>query len=108
MEWPPRSLNCEAIISLVSIEVLVTLTRHAVSRSTVVLSALALLILTAPAFAQMNTADIAGIVTDPSGAVVPGATVVSVNVATQAKAASSTNDAGQYVLAELPLGEYSL
>lgn len=58
--------------------------------------------------AQMNTADITGSVTDPSGAAVPGATVTAVNVATQSKATSASNEAGEYLLAELPLGEYSL
>ena len=36
---------------------------------------LALLLVPAPAFAQVETGQIAGTVTDPQGAVVPGATV---------------------------------
>ena len=59
-------------------------------------------------FAQMNTADITGNVTDPSGAIVPGATVTALQEATQQKHTTVTNDAGQYSLQQLPLGEYKL
>ena len=37
------------------------------------------------AFGQMNTADITGIVIDPTGAIVPRATVTALQVATQRK-----------------------
>jgi Carboxypeptidase regulatory-like domain len=103
MECHPRSINSEAVACLG------ILARRAAVRGAVLTSALALLILTTPAsVAQMNTADIVGVVADPTGSVVPGATVVAVNAATQSKETSSTDDAGEYVLAELPLGEYSL
>ena len=58
--------------------------------------------------AQMNTADITGTVTDPSGAAVPGAAILAANQATRSKATSTSNDASENLLAELPLGEYSL
>ncbi len=60
------------------------------------------------AFGQMNTADITGSVTDPSGALVRGATVTALQVATDQKHTTVTNDAGQFLLAQLPLGEYKL
>ena len=60
------------------------------------------------AFPQMNTADITGVVNDPAGASVPGAAVVALNIGTQRTFKSMTSDAGQYLLAQLPLGEYTL
>jgi len=67
-----------------------------------------ILCLATATFGQMNTADITGNVTDPSGAIVPGATVVALQVATQQKHTATTNDAGQYLLPQLPLGDYKL
>ena len=63
---------------------------------------------TTAAFSQMNTADITGVVSDPAGAIVPGATVVALELGTQHAFTSVTSDAGQYLLAQLPLGEYTL
>jgi Carboxypeptidase regulatory-like domain len=57
-------------------------------------------------FGQMNTADITGSITDPTGALVPRATVTALQVATQQKHTATSNGAGQYRLAQLPLGEY--
>jgi hypothetical protein len=68
----------------------------------------ALLLSAFAALAQMNTGEIAGAVHDPSGAVVPGASVVATQSATQQKRTVATNDAGQFFLAQLPVGEYSL
>ena len=59
-------------------------------------------------FGQMNTADITGNVADPTGAIIPGATVTAQQVSTQQKHTAVTNEAGQYLLAQLPLGEYKL
>lgn len=60
------------------------------------------------AFGQMNTADITGNVTDPSGGIIRGATVTALQVATQTKHTAVTNDTGQYSLPQLPLGEYTI
>src|SRR5580704_12678270 len=66
-------------------------------------------ILCAPrAFAQMNTGDITGVITDPAGAVVEGASVDAVNAETQRKFESLTNASGQYRLSQLPPGIYTL
>jgi hypothetical protein len=62
----------------------------------------------AVACAQMNTADITGVVRDPSGEVVTGATVVALNVATHLRFTSATNSAGGFLLGQLPVGEYAL
>lgn len=59
-------------------------------------------------FGQMNTGEITGSVTDPSGAFVPRATVTALEVATQQKHTATSNSAGQYLLPQLSLGEYEL
>ena len=51
---------------------------------------------------------IQGTVTDPGGAVVPGATVVATNVATSVETTKQTNDAGIYRISPLPPGEYKV
>ncbi len=67
------------------------------------------LILDVPwAFTQMNTGDIGGLVSDPSGAVVEGASVDAVNLESQRKFNSLTNAAGQYLLSQIPPGVYAL
>lgn len=61
-----------------------------------------------PTFGQMNTAEIAGQVKDPSGASIPGAAVVATQTATQQKTSAVSNDSGQFLLPQLSLGEYTL
>jgi hypothetical protein len=61
-----------------------------------------------PAFGQMNTAEIAGQVKDPSGASIAGASVLATQTATQQKYSAVTNEAGLFLLPQLPLGEYAL
>ena len=57
---------------------------------------------------QNVTGSIAGVVTDPSGAVVAGAKVVTENVATGTKTSVETNSAGVYTLRFLPIGTYTV
>src|SRR6266571_228687 len=45
-----------------------------------------------------GTGSIQGVVSDPSGAVIPGASVTAVNTATQVKTTRQTNEAGVYNL----------
>ena len=68
----------------------------------------ALILYLPPAFGQMNTAEIAGQVKDPSGASIAGATVLATQTATQQKYNAVTNEAGQFLLPQLSLGEYTL
>jgi len=54
------------------------------------------------------TASISGTVTDPSGAVIAGATVVATNLDTAVTTTLNTNSQGFYSFQELPLGKYSI
>jgi hypothetical protein len=67
-----------------------------------------LLILAAPAaaFAQTGAASLTGIVTDQSGAAVPGATVTATNQATNVDYTAISNDSGSYTVTALPVGAY--
>jgi Carboxypeptidase regulatory-like domain len=58
--------------------------------------------------AQGNTADIIGIVTDTSGAVVPGATVTLTNLGTNASQTATTNFSGDYIFTLVQVGSYSV
>jgi len=62
----------------------------------------------APAFSQMNTGEIDGIVQDPTGAVVLDAAITAVDASTQLKYTTKTNASGEYLLAQLPVGQYNL
>src|ERR1051326_193029 len=62
-----------------------------------------------PAAAQIGgTGTIQGVISDSSGAVIPGATVSATNEATQVKVTRQTTDAGYYVLSPLLAGQYSV
>ncbi len=62
----------------------------------------------APASAQVATASINGVVTDTSGAVIPGVQVVLHNVATNVEQTAKTNASGNYVFVEVLPGRYTL
>ena len=61
-----------------------------------------------PASAQLGTATISGNVTDPTGAIVVGASVTAVNNATGFRRQTTSNELGQYNLPGLTPGSYSL
>ncbi len=61
-----------------------------------------------PGFSQMNTGEIDGIVRDPTGAVVLNASVTAVEASTQLRYTTTTNASGEYLLAQLPVGQYNL
>ena len=65
-----------------------------------------LLLVPALALAQVNTATLHGIVTDASGAALPGATVTLTNSDTASVRTSVTDNAGQYTLPSLQPGTY--
>ena len=64
--------------------------------------------LPAAAFAQQETATIAGTVTDATGAVVPHAVVIVTNVQTGISVRTEASDAGTYVVPSLRPGDYSI
>jgi hypothetical protein len=70
--------------------------------------AFALALLTGGTLIAGTTASISGTVTDPSGAVIAGATVVATNLDTAVTTTVSTNTQGFYSFQELPLGKYSI
>ena len=69
---------------------------------------LALLLITSGALLAGVTASISGTVTDPSGAVIAGATVVATDVDTGVAVTLTTNSQGFYSFQSLPLGKYRI
>jgi hypothetical protein len=67
-----------------------------------------LIFLTLPASAQTVTGTILGVVTDPSGAVVPGASVVATSQSTGFTRSATSDQEGNYRLTFLPLGVYHM
>src|SRR5271156_3443135 len=70
--------------------------------------AFALLLFTCGRMLAGVTASISGTVTDPSGAVVAGATVTATNVETGVATTLTTNAQGFYSFQSLPLGNYTI
>ena len=68
---------------------------------------LAYCLLLGSALGQSN-GTVKGSVKDPSGAILPGATVTLTNKATQRPQTTTTTEAGSYVFPAVPPGEYSL
>jgi hypothetical protein len=58
--------------------------------------------------AQVNTASLTGLVTDPTGSVVPNALVKARNKATSMETSATTDSSGYYTFASLPVGTYTL
>ena len=59
-----------------------------------------------PVAAQTGLAIVTGLVTDASGAALPGLTVTATNQATNIAYTGVTNDAGNYVITSVPIGAY--
>lgn len=68
----------------------------------------ALLLLTVPSLLAQVSARLEGLVTDPSRAVVPGATIAARNNATNITYETVSNEVGRYVFVTLPPGTYTL
>jgi hypothetical protein len=66
------------------------------------------LLTTAPVHAQTAGANLEGTVTDPSGAIVPGANVVATQPATGLWRETTTNENGLYRFTNLPVGAYTV
>lgn len=72
--------------------------------STVVLAFL----LAGAAHAQVTTATIYGRILDPTGAVIPGASVTATNERTGAATSTTSNERGEFTLTFLPVGRYTV
>ena len=69
---------------------------------------LALLPFAKTAFAQIDTGVIVGRVTDDSGAVLPGVTVVATQESTGVSSTTVTNDRGEFIFPGLRVGVYAV
>jgi Carboxypeptidase regulatory-like domain len=76
------------------------------ARMTVVLGAVLVAMTTAGAFAQSDNGSVVGSVTDPTGAVIPNATITITNVQTGLKFRAQSDDAGEFHISAVPRGDY--
>lgn len=97
---PRQARSTESSFSIVSIA------RGASTK--LALLCLALLLMAAPALHAQFSGALQGTVTDPTGAVIPGATVTLTNQATQAQHKATTGDSGFYNFRELGPGSYTV
>lgn len=68
----------------------------------------AMIAVTVACHAQTITGSVRGTVTDPSGAVIPNATVIATNLETGVKSTTQTNQDGLYSIRFLPIGRYAV
>lgn len=73
-----------------------------------IISAILVSVFAPATWAQINTATISGTVTDPSGAAIPGATVIVESSATGLRRQVATNGAGVFSVPQLQPGSYQL
>lgn len=71
----------------------------------IVVAGLALAI---PGFAQSVRGAVTGTITDSSGAVIPGATVVAIQIGTGTRSQAISTSSGSYRLSDLPVGAYNV
>lgn len=69
---------------------------------------IATVLLSGSVLAQASTATITGRILDPQGNVVPGANVTATNTATGLSRTTTSNDDGEYTIAQLPPGIYEI
>ena len=82
--------------------------RIAAKKAQLVLAAIGCLVFSLPLAAQQASGKITGVVTDASGAVIPGVLVVATNTQTGDVRRAETNASGVYVVSPLPVGDYKL
>ena len=68
----------------------------------------ALVLFNLPAFAQATSGNVTGNVLDPTGATVPGATIIARNNATGVENTTTSTSAGGYRFENLPIGTYTI
>ena len=79
-----------------------------IQRLRLLLSALLVVLTATGVAAQINTAEISGVIRDASGGVLPGATVTATHVATGTVVERVTDDAGRYYLPALRTGTWDI
>jgi len=67
-----------------------------------------LLILLTPALFGQATTTLTGVVTDPTGGVVPGATITIINAQTGVQREALSNEVGKYTFSQIPPGTWQL
>jgi len=77
-------------------------------RQYVVGLALTLILAVAPLSAQTTAGSIVGTVTDPSGAIIAGATVTITNLGSNIAVKTTSDSSGEYVVTPLEVGKYSV
>jgi hypothetical protein len=77
-------------------------------RFTALLAVAALLVAAAPGWAQVQTGEIFGRVTDNTGAVLPGVTVTITSAALLQPQSAVTGDTGAYQFPRIPIGAYTV
>lgn len=82
--------------------------RRSCSRLFAISLSIALLFVCLPSFAQKVTGTITGVVTDPTGAIVPGATVAAKNPATGTVRTAKTDTNGVYTFPQVEVGDYTV
>ncbi|MBM3797052.1 MAG: hypothetical protein FJW31_24075 [Acidobacteria bacterium] len=60
------------------------------------------------AFAQSDRGSITGTITDPAGAVVPGASVTAIDLETGTRYEANTTPTGNYTVSQVPAGTYEI
>ena len=77
-------------------------------RLTLLFAMLCAFALVAPVLAQSDSSSISGTVTDSSGAVLPSAKITIHNNATGADRSLTSNQGGDFILTNLPSGDYNI
>lgn len=77
-------------------------------RTPAIAAVVVMLVLASSAFAQIATTSLRGVIKDPSGAVVPGATITVTNGATGQSFSTTANSAGEYTFAAIPPARYTI
>src|SRR5689334_4395904 len=82
--------------------------RKSLLDTTILILVLLLVTPVLPAFAQTSRGTVTGVVTDPQGATIAGASVELTNKATNQTRTTTTNDSGLYRYDAVDLGIYNL
>ena len=83
--------------------------RHKFTKAWIIVTlAVAFLITGNVAMAQSSFGQISGTITDSTGAAVPGAAITIASANTQARRSVTSDDNGNYLVTNLPIGTYSI